>query len=201
MSATNVTRDLLAGLVTKSTSCNTNQLEEIEKLAKEELPPKGTKTSGVFVCKNDSHQKEIYFMSAQAFRKHVKEKHTDLKYSLVQGAKNNFDQKVIFSNTGKDVHRTQGGWQSIVPLKTVRRGHITLRKNYKNTREMFMVSRSLLLHNWLFFHVIYVCMYDSNMSMVCMYVCMYDSTNYMKSVYGSYYNHTWIIHMYIWLPF
>ena len=67
---------------------------EIEKLPKEVVPEKGKKSTGVNVCKNEGHE-PIYFMSVQAFKKHMKEKHINLKFTSAQVVGRNLAPKVI----------------------------------------------------------------------------------------------------------
>ena len=122
--------------------------EEIEKLGKEDLPAKGTTSSGVFVCKNAAHEKEVYFMSAQAFRKHVKEQHRDPKIFSCTGCQKQFGSKGNLQQKWQGCPQIPGRVAKYCPIENCKKGPYYLdKKNYKNTREMYMVSRSLLLSN------------------------------------------------------
>ena len=99
-------------------------------------------------------------MSAQAFRKHVKEKHTDSKIFSCKWCKKDFGSNGNLQQHWEECPQTQGGWQSIVLLKTVRRAHITLTK--KHTRTQKICTWFPEVYCWIincFFNNV-ICMYD-----------------------------------------
>ena len=55
--------------------------EELEKLAEDKLPGKGEKTSGIYVCKDSSHNTPVYCLSRNSFKSHLKQFHREKKSS------------------------------------------------------------------------------------------------------------------------